>query len=143
MNTQTSCDKGWDRNRFKFAHGGGETHTSSLNTLSTSNKIIPWDKKRSDTCVVPGNLLKQRGSLERQLAYLQRLAASLKLIFCLLSIKGLVLYCKVHISIDFANKVAKIWPKSNSLVTYKFLGQNTGLHVCNTKSKSICKHSCA
>ena len=61
----------------------GETHTSSLNTLSTPNKIIPWDKKRSDTCVVPGSLLKQRGSLERQLAYLQRLAASSRLI-CLI-----------------------------------------------------------
>ena len=80
LNTQTSCDKGWDRNRFKFAHGGGGTHTSSLNTLSTSNKIIPWDKRRSDTCVIPGNLLQQRGPLGTQLAYLQRLAASIRLI---------------------------------------------------------------
>ena len=143
MNTQTSCDRVGSELIYILLTAGGENPTTSLNTLSTSNKIIPWDKKRSDTCVVPGNLLKQRGSLERQLAYLQRLAASLKLIFCLLSIKGLVLYCKVRISIDFANKVAKIWPKSNSLVTYEFLGQNTGLHVCNTKENRFAKHSCA
>ena len=85
-----------------FAHSGGETPTSSLNTLSTSNKIIPWDKKRSDTCVVPGNLLKQRGSLERQLAYCKGWQLALGL-FCLLSIEGFVLYCKIQISIGFAN----------------------------------------
>ena len=106
---------------------GGDNSIASPDILSTSNSSDTWD--------IPGSLLQQRGTLGRQLAYLQRLAASLKLIFCLLSIKGLVLYCKVRISIDFANKVAKIWPKSNGLVTYKFLGQNTGLHVCNNKNQ--------
>ena len=93
-------------------------------------QLVPttWD--------IPGSILQQGGILEITASIIAGLAASLKLIFyCLLSIKGFVLYCKVQISIDFANKVAKIWPKSNSLVTYEFLGQNTGLHVCNAKSQ--------
>ena len=73
LDTQTSCDRvGSEPIYIYCSRRGGENPTTSLNTLSTS--------KRSDTCVIPGNLLQQRGPLGRQLAYLQRLAASIRLI---------------------------------------------------------------
>ena len=103
---------------------GGDNSTASLNTLSTSNS--------SDTCDIPGSLLQQRGPLGRQASICKGWQLALSL-FCLLSIKGFVLYCKIQISISFANKVAKIWPKSNSLVTYNFWAKIQGCTFATPK----------
>ena len=72
LNTQTSCDRVGSELTYIYCSAGGKNPSTSLNTLSTSNS--------SDTCVIPGSLLQQRGPLGRQLAFLQRLAASIELI---------------------------------------------------------------
>ena len=46
---------------------GGETHTSSLNTLSTPNRIIPWDKN-VPTRVCCSRIPAQTGRFHRKTA---------------------------------------------------------------------------
>ena len=135
LNTQTSCDRVGSGTELYIAHGGwGKFYRVSEYTF--------YFKQFRHVCLFQVACSKREVPWKDKLAFCKgwQLAFSL---FCLLSIKGFVLYCKVQISIGFANKVAKIWPKSNSLVTYKFWAKIQGCTFATTKVKSICKHICA